>query len=59
MQALSAPLAGAFFLPGFSADSVEHLAIVFQGILESLHVMKQEPTKSARGIYLPKKIQLQ
>lgn len=38
---------------------VEDLAMVFQGILESLRVKEQESIKSAWGIYLPKKIQRQ
>ncbi|WP_268989469.1 hypothetical protein [Comamonas testosteroni] len=38
---------------------VEDLALVFQGILESLRIKKQESIKSAWGIYSPKKIQLQ
>jgi hypothetical protein len=48
-----------FSCQDFLRIGVEDLAIVFQGILESLNVRKQESTKSARGIYLPKKIQLQ
>ncbi|WP_407715930.1 hypothetical protein ACJJWD_10600 [Comamonas testosteroni] len=34
---------------------VEDLAMVFQGIFESLSIKKQESIKSARGIYSPKK----
>lgn len=57
---LSQPLLqGLFSCQDFLRIDVEDLTIVFQGILESLNVRKQESTKSARGIYLPKKIQLQ
>ena len=59
VQALSAPLAGAFSCLEFLRMGVEDLAMVFQGILESLRVKEQESIKSSWGIYLPKKIQRQ